>query len=68
MLFGGPGVKLFQTVTLYGCIVDDDNKIAAVVQAQKNAQKNAGIRRRCKISSHNFICPGRFLEDDVPDM
>ena len=28
-------------------------------------QKNATIGRRCKISSHTFICEGVTIEDDV---
>ncbi len=34
---------------------------AAFVEVQKNAR----IGRRCKISSHTFICEGVTIEDDV---
>ena len=59
----GPGVQIFQPnlVNLYGCTVGDDTKIGAFVEVQKNA----AIGRRCKISSHTFICEGVTIEDDV---
>jgi len=59
----GHGVKIFQPdlVNLYGCTVGDETKIGAFVEVQKNAT----IGRRCKISSHTFICEGVSIEDDV---
>jgi len=59
----GPGVKIFhpELVNLYGCTVGDDTKIGAFVEVQKDAT----IGRRCKISSHSFICEGVTIEDDV---
>jgi len=59
----GHGVKIFQPdlVNLYGCTVGDDTKIGAFVEIQKNAF----LGRRCKISSHTFICEGVTIEDDV---
>jgi UDP-2-acetamido-3-amino-2,3-dideoxy-glucuronate N-acetyltransferase len=59
----GRGVKIFQPdlVNLYGCAIGDDTKIGAFVEIQKNAD----IGRRCKISSHTFICEGVTIEDDV---
>ncbi len=48
-------------VNLYGCEVGDETKIGAFVEIQKNAS----IGRRCKISSHTFICEGVTVEDDV---
>ena len=39
-------------VNLYGCTIGDESQIAAFVEIQKNAS----IGRRCKISSHAFIC------------
>lgn len=59
----GTGVKIFQPelVNLYGCTVGDDTKIGAFVEVQKDAT----IGRRCKISSHSFICEGVTIEDDV---
>ena len=57
----GKGVRLFGFVNLYGCEIGDDSKIGTFVEVQKNAK----IGRRCKISSHTFICEGVTLEDEV---
>ncbi len=59
----GEGVKIFQPdlVNLYGCTIGDDTKIGAFVEIQKNAS----IGKRCKISSHTFVCEGVTIEDDV---
>jgi len=57
----GQGVKLSQFVNLYGCEVGDETKIGAFVEIQKNAR----VGRRCKISSHTFICEGVEIEDNV---
>ena len=48
-------------VNLYGCHVGAGTKIGAFVEIQKNAT----IGRRCKISSHTFVCEGVTIEDDV---
>jgi UDP-2-acetamido-3-amino-2,3-dideoxy-glucuronate N-acetyltransferase len=59
----GQGVKIFHPdlVNLYGCKIGDETKIGSFVEIQKNAE----IGRRCKISSHTFICEGVTIEDDV---
>lgn len=57
----GKGVKLSNFINLYGCEVGDDTKIGAFVEIQKNAR----VGRRCKISSHTFICEGVTIEDNV---
>lgn len=59
----GAHVRVFQPelVNLYGCIIGDETKIGAFVEIQKNA----AIGRRCKISSHTFICEGVIIEDEV---
>src|SRR5262249_54246330 len=57
----GEGVKLAKFINLYGCDVGDDTKIGAFVEIQKNAV----VGRRCKISSHTFICEGVTIEDQV---
>ncbi len=51
----GKDVKLAKFINLYGCEVGDETKIGAFVEIQKNAR----VGRRCKISSHTFICEGR---------
>ncbi len=57
----GKGVKLAKFINMYGCEVGDDTKIGAFVEIQKNA----AVGRRCKISSHTFICEGVTIEDNV---
>ena len=57
----GKDVKLSQFINLYGCEVGDETKIGAFVEIQKNAR----VGRRCKISSHSFICEGVDIEDHV---
>ena len=57
----GRSVKLSKFINLYGCEVGDETKIGAFVEIQKNAI----IGRRCKISSHTFVCEGVTIEDNV---
>ncbi len=57
----GQGVKLSKFINLYGCDIGDETKIGAFVEVQKNVQ----VGRRCKISSHTFICEGVTIEDNV---
>ncbi len=57
----GEGVKLAKFINLYGCEIGDETKIGAFVEVQKNAT----IGKRCKISSHTFICEGVSIEDNV---
>ena len=57
----GKDVKLANFVNLYGCEIGDETKIGAFVEIQKNAT----IGRRCKISTHSFICEGVTIEDNV---
>ena len=57
----GEAVKLSKFINLYGCEIGDETKIGAFVEIQKNAS----VGRRCKISSHTFICEGVTIEDNV---
>jgi acetyltransferase-like isoleucine patch superfamily enzyme len=57
----GENVKLSQFINLYGCEIGDETKIGAFVEIQKNAV----VGKRCKISSHTFICEGVVIEDNV---
>jgi len=57
----GKDVKLARFINLYGCEVGDETKIGAFVEIQKNS----AVGRRCKISSHTFICEGVTIEDHV---
>ncbi len=57
----GKGVKYFGFINLYGCEIGDETKIGTFVEIQKGAK----IGKRCKISSHTFICEGVEIEDEV---
>jgi acetyltransferase-like isoleucine patch superfamily enzyme len=57
----GKGVKLSKFINLYGCEIGDETKIGAFVEIQKNVS----VGRRCKISSHTFICEGVEIHDNV---
>ena len=57
----GRDVKLAKFINLYGCEIGDETKIGTFVEIQKNAR----VGKRCKISSHTFICEGVTIEDHV---
>ncbi len=57
----GANVRLSNFVNLYGCEIGDDTRIGAFVEVQADAK----IGRRCKISSHTFVCSGVIIEDEV---
>src|SRR6201985_813882 len=57
----GTNVRLSKFINLYGCEIGDDTEIGSFVEIQKNAR----IGRRCKISSHTFVCEGVTIEDNV---
>jgi UDP-2-acetamido-3-amino-2,3-dideoxy-glucuronate N-acetyltransferase len=59
----GRGVEIPQPelVNLYGCEIGDGTRIGAFVEIQRGAR----VGRRCKISSHSFLCSGVTLEDEV---
>jgi len=57
----GQGVRIFGFTNLYGCEIGDESKVGTFVEIQKGAK----IGKRCKISSHSFICEGVTLEDEV---
>jgi acetyltransferase-like isoleucine patch superfamily enzyme len=57
----GSSVWLSKFINLYGCEIGDETKIGAFVEIQKNVT----VGRRCKISSHSFICEGVVIEDNV---
>ncbi|HTE84568.1 MAG TPA: acyltransferase [Dehalococcoidia bacterium] len=64
-----PDVKLAEDVriphpdlvNLYGCSVGSETLVGAFVEIQKNTT----VGRRCKVSTHSFICEGVTIEDDV---
>lgn len=57
----GRSVKIFAFTNLYGCEIGDETKVGTFVEIQKGAK----IGRRCKISSHSFVCEGVTIEDEV---
>jgi acetyltransferase-like isoleucine patch superfamily enzyme len=57
----GKNVKLSRFINMYGCEIGDETKIGACVEIQKGVK----VGRRCKISSHTFICEGVTIEDNV---
>ena len=57
----GEDVQFGPFVNLYGCSVGDSSRIGAFVEVQRDAH----IGKRCKISSHSFICSGVTIEDEV---
>ena len=57
----GRRVRLGSFINLYGCEIGDDTRVGAFVEVQRGAR----IGKRCKISSHSFICTGVEIEDDV---
>src|ERR1700761_4843281 len=57
----GKNVRLASFINLYGCQVGDETKIGTFVEIQKNAS----VGKRCKISSHSFVCEGVAIQDNV---
>lgn len=56
----GEGVEIHEPVNLYGCSIGDGTRIGAFVEIQRNA----AVGRRCKVSTHTFICEGVTIEDE----
>jgi UDP-2-acetamido-3-amino-2,3-dideoxy-glucuronate N-acetyltransferase len=57
----GKDVRLGRFLNLYGCTIGDESRVGPFVEIQRNAE----VGRRCKISSHTFICEGVRIEDSV---
>ncbi len=57
----GENVRIFSFVNAYGCEIGDETRVGAFVEIQKGVS----IGKRCKISSHSFICEGVTIEDNV---
>lgn len=57
----GEGVQIHAFVNLYGCRIGDGTRLGTFVEVQKGVT----IGRKCKISSHTFICEGVDIEDHV---
>jgi UDP-3-O-[3-hydroxymyristoyl] glucosamine N-acyltransferase len=57
----GQDVLLSAFINLYGCEIGDETRIDAFAEIQKSAK----VGRRCKISSHAFICESVVVEGNV---
>ena len=57
----GRDVILNDFINLYDCFIDDESRIGPFVEIQKNVV----IGKRCKISSHSFLCEGVKIGDEV---
>lgn len=57
----GEDVAIYNFVNLYGCVIGDGTRVGTFVEIQRGAI----VGRRCKISSHTFICEGVHIEDEV---
>ncbi len=57
----GTKTRIHSFVNLYGCEIGDETSVGAFVEIQKGVT----VGKRCKISSHTFICEGVTLEDGV---
>src|SRR5213592_1142716 len=57
----GRDVKVYSFVNAYGCEIGDETRIGTFVEIQKGVR----VGKRCKISSHSFLCEGVTLEDEV---
>jgi len=55
----GENVSIYRFVNLYGCTIGDETRIGTFVEIQKGAR----VGKRCKISSHTFICEGVQIGD-----
>jgi UDP-2-acetamido-3-amino-2,3-dideoxy-glucuronate N-acetyltransferase len=56
----GEGVEIHDFVNLYGCSIGDGTRIGTFVEIQRNAT----VGKRCKVSTHTFICEGVTIEDE----
>lgn len=57
----GRDVKIYSFVNAYGCEIGDESRVGAFVEIQNGVK----IGRRCKVSSHSFLCEGVTVEDNV---
>jgi UDP-2-acetamido-3-amino-2,3-dideoxy-glucuronate N-acetyltransferase len=57
----GPGVRVHESVNLYGCRIGAHTRIGAFVEIQRDVV----VGERCKISSHTFVCSGVRIANAV---
>src|SRR4029077_2164235 len=57
----GEDVVVQSFTNLYGCSVGGHTRVGPFVEIQRGAV----VGKRCKISSHSFLCDGVTIEDEV---
>jgi len=57
----GKNVKIVGWANLYGCSIGDETRLGPFVEIQRGAV----VGKRCKLSSHSFVCEGVTIEDEV---
>src|SRR5262249_6143200 len=57
----GKNVRFFGFANLYECAIGDETKIGPFVEIQRRVT----VGKRCKISSHSFLCEGVHIGNDV---
>lgn len=57
----GDDVVVHGFVNLYGCRIGGGSRIGTFVEIQRGVT----VGRRCKVSSHSFLCEGVTIEDEV---
>ena len=57
----GKNTKIYKPCNLYGCTIGDNCKIGKFVEIQSDVK----IGNNVVVSSHNFLCSGVTVEDDV---
>lgn len=57
----GTDVVVHSFTNLYGCSIGEGTRIGPFVEIQSDVV----VGRRCKISSHSFVCSGVEIEDEV---
>jgi UDP-2-acetamido-3-amino-2,3-dideoxy-glucuronate N-acetyltransferase len=57
----GEDVVVGPFTNLYGCTIGSETRIGPFVEIQRGAS----VGRRCKVSSHTFVCDGVTIADEV---
>ncbi len=59
----GEGARIYHPdlVNIYGCTIGSETTVGPFIEIQRGVT----IGKRCKISSHSFICAGVEIEDEV---
>ncbi len=59
----GAGARIYHPdlVNIYGCTIGEETTVGPFIEIQRGVT----IGKRCKISSHTFICEGVVIEDEV---